>query len=253
MGKRQATEIFEEELSKRNMAFTILEPELYEIRVHGGTYTVSLQNVAREYEREGDPACIVHFVEQALRQSELPAWEDAGPRLYWSAEPSDQDFGETLREEITPTVSRVLVLADPHEERIRWLTQRELATWGVDIADLRAAAGQNLDRLLVGKKPEVSLVDGHQLGMIPVESVFKASLVFAPGFKDFVEADIGWPVLAVIPCRDFIYVIAESDKAFLGRLGGVVQREFRESGYPITTEVLRIADDGIRAIGAFPR
>jgi hypothetical protein len=31
-----------------------------------------------------------------------------------------------------------------------------------------------------------------------------------------------------------------------------VQREFRESGYPLTTEVLRVSDDGIESIGSFP-
>jgi hypothetical protein len=35
-------------------------------------------------------------------------------------------------------------------------------------------------------------------------------------------------------------------------MGSVVVNEFRSSGYPITTEVLRISDDGIEAIGRFP-
>jgi len=33
----------------------------------------------------------------------------------------------------------------------------------------------------------------------------------------------------------------------------VVVREFRSSGYPITTEVLRVSSEGIEAIGAFPK
>jgi hypothetical protein len=88
--------------------------------------------------------------------------------------------------------------------------------------------------------------------MIPIDSALKASLIFAPAFRRFVEADVGWPVLVVIPCRDFIYLLAEQDQALLGRMGGVVQKEFRESGYPITTEVLRLSDQGIEAIGKFP-
>jgi hypothetical protein len=90
------------------------------------------------------------------------------------------------------------------------------------------------------------------LGMVPINSVFKASTIFASNFKEFASKKFEWPVLAVIPCRDFIYILSEKDKALLNRMGAVVQREYRKSGYPITTEVLRVSDEGIRAIGSFP-
>jgi hypothetical protein len=98
----------------------------------------------------------------------------------------------------------------------------------------------------------VTDVHGAKLGMIPVSSVFKASVLFAPAFRAYVEPVLGWPVLATVPCRDFIYVIPESDQELLGAMGRVIQQEFRESSYPVSTEVLRLDDDGIEAIGAFP-
>jgi hypothetical protein len=88
--------------------------------------------------------------------------------------------------------------------------------------------------------------------MVPVSSVFKASVIFAPGFKRFASKKLEWPILAVIPCRDFIYILSEKDKALLNRMGQVVQKEYRESGYQITTEVLKVSDEGIKAIGKFP-
>jgi len=112
---------------------------------------------------------------------------------------------------------------------------------------------QNLARLLAGLRLKVELIDGMRLAMVPLDSVFKASVIFSPNFKAFITQELDWPVLAVIPCRDFIYAISERDRALLQRMGGVVQREFRESGYPVTTEVLRISDAGIEAIGAFPK
>ena len=116
-----------------------------------------------------------------------------------------------------------------------------------------SAAGTNMDRLIAGIEPEVPRkIDGMSLGMIPVDSVFKASVIFAPGFRQLVSTKIGWPVLVVLPCRDFLYVLAETDNALLARLGGVVQREFRNSGYPITTKVLRVSENGISAVGRFP-
>jgi len=76
-------------------------------------------------------------------------------------------------------------------------------------------------------------------------------VILAPSFREWVEPHLAWPVCVVVPCRDFIYVFKE-DQDLFGRLGGVVVREFKESGYPLTTEVLRISDEGIEAIGAYP-
>jgi len=127
-----------------------------------------------------------------------------------------------------------------------------LQKWNVSREDALAAADANMAELIAGKRPEVQEIDGMKLAMVPVSSVFKASVIFAPNFKDFVSDVVGWPVLVVIPCRDFIFVIPEKDKALLNRMGRVVQDEFRNSGYPVTTEVLRISDNEIEAIGKFP-
>jgi hypothetical protein len=48
-------------------------------------------------------------------------------------------------------------------------------------------------------------------------------------------------------------MIREKDKTLLNRMGRVVVNEYNRSGYPITTEVLRISDQGIEAIGEFPK
>jgi hypothetical protein len=247
-----AAGIFERELRRRKVAFTLLDDGAYVLDVGGGKLTVSLENVARDLRRDGDEAAIPRFVERCLSSLDVPAWNVARTRVYLSAERFDRDFGDTLREKVTDEVTRVLVVTDAAESKITWLTPRQRETWGVELAELEKAARTNLDALLAGKKLEVAEADGKKLGMVPVASAFKASLVFAPSFRRFVEPTLGWPVLAVIPCRDFIYVIAEKDKDLLGRMGAVVQREFRQSGYPITTEVLRLSDEGVEAIGKFP-
>jgi hypothetical protein len=87
--------------------------------------------------------------------------------------------------------------------------------------------------------------------MIPVDSPYKASTIFATAFKQLVEPALGWPVLVVLPCRDFVYVIADGSP-LVGKFGSVVVNEFKNSGYPITTEVLRVSDEGIEALGRFP-
>ena len=82
------------------------------------------------------------------------------------------------------------------------------------------------------------------------DSVFKASVIFAPKLRAFVERALGWPVLAATPCREFIYLFPNTDFELVGRSAGVVLREYANSGYPVTTEVWRISSKGVEAIGA---
>jgi hypothetical protein len=248
----EARRVFEQEMQRRGVKFSLKDDGRYKVEMGQGALTVSIENVARELERERDAAIIEQFIDRILSTLETPAWDVAQHHIYWCAERFDHDFGDTLRETVTDTVTRVLVVTDFEHGLITWLTPSHLAKWKVSIDEVRQMAARNLDQLLVGKRLEVSIAANARLGMIPIGSALKASVVFAASFKQFVVDALGWPVLVVIPCRDFVYVIAEADKDMLPRMGPVVQREFRSSGYPITTEVLRISDDGIEAIGAFP-
>jgi hypothetical protein len=67
-----------------------------------------------------------------------------------------------------------------------------------------------------------------------------------------VQPKIGWPVYVVIPSRDFVYLFSVQDGELIPRIGSVVVEEYKESGYPLTTDVLEISDTGIEPIGTFP-
>jgi hypothetical protein len=71
----------------------------------------------------------------------------------------------------------VLVLAEEEEGKITWITPDLLATWRVDRRALEAAARENLDRLLDHKSLEIEEIDGTKLGMVRLDSVFKASVI----------------------------------------------------------------------------
>jgi hypothetical protein len=152
---------------------------------------------------------------------------------------------------VTDEVARVLTLTDGEQTEITWVTPQMCEHWGVTVEQASSAAFANQDGLLSGIELDVAEGDGNALGMIPLASPYKASVIFAGAFKPFVEQVLGWPVLVVVPCRDFIYVVAD-DSPLVGQMGSVVVNEFRNSGYPITTAVLRLSDDGIEAIGHFP-
>jgi hypothetical protein len=246
-----ASELFETELRRRRVEFARADDGRYRLQVAGGELLVSLDNLERDFDRDGDPGAVVFFVDRVLGARALPDANAAREQIFWSAERFDNDFGDCIHEAVSQTVVRVLVVTNAEHSLITWLTPKHLQQWNLSLDEARSLAGRNLDALLADKQLETMESGDKRLGMIPVEPPFKASCIFAPGLQRFVSA-LGWPVLVVIPCRDFVFVLNEEDRELLDRLGAVVQREFRESGYPITTEVLRLSDDGIEAIGAFP-
>ncbi len=246
--------LFEAELSRRGIGYTREDDFTYQIQLDGVEVEVTLTNVVRNAGRDDDDdEVIAQYVDQviaALRRK-IPDWSSASRLLYFSAEPTDQEFGDVIREPATREVVRVLTLTDADQSCLTWVTPQMCATWGVTPREASAAAVANQDTLLDGIKIEVQEVDGNKLAMVPLDSPYKASIVFAPRFRQFVEAELGWPVLVVVPCRDFIYVVSNGSP-LLNRLASVVVREFRGSGYPITTEVIRVSDDGLVGIGKFP-
>jgi hypothetical protein len=248
-----ANAIFDEELSRRGFSFVMEDRDTYRVHLEGGEITVNLANVRRNAERDQDAAAIGRFVDKVLETfpSLRPAWDEASALLLWAAEPADQDFGGSIRVAVTNEVTRVLTLTDAGQTKITWVTPDMCETWGVTIEQAIAAAFVNQDRLLDGIALDVTEANGNALGMVLLDSPYKASVIFAKAFKRLVEPVLGWPVLAVVPCRDFIYVVAD-DSPLVSQMGSVVVNEFRNSGYPITTEVLRLSEEGIEAIGHFP-
>jgi hypothetical protein len=212
---------------------------------------VNLENVARNAERDDDPDEIRRFAAQVLdRPAEPPAWAEASGWLRFLAEPADVAIGDAIHVAVSDEVIHVLTLHEG-DEYMTFVTPDMCAAWGVSPETASAVALANQDRLLFGIALQVDDVDGHKLGMVPLDSPYKASVIFAPAFKELVTPALGWPVLVVIPCRDFIYVLAD-DSELVHRIGGVVIDEYQTSGYPITTQVLRVSDDGIEAIGSYP-
>ena len=71
--------------------------------------------------------------------------------------------------------------------------------------------------------------------------------------KSKVKVNFGFPFYAVIPVRDFCYIFSEKDfDFFAGIIGKVVVDEYKKSGYPITTEIIKFSDKGVEAVGKYP-
>jgi hypothetical protein len=247
--------VVESEMRKRHLKYTGPDADgTYETSIDGYIVRISVQNIARDYARDKDTAAIRRFAENALAGFGRPTWERVRDFIRFSLEPSDHDFGETIHDTVSKTISRVLVYTDAADSRISWITPDMLASWGTTKELAQKIALENMSRLIDTLSPQIDTVAGVSLGAVPLSSeAFKASIITAPNFKQFATKKLRWPVLVVIPCRDFVYLLSEADSAILNKMGKVVQDEYRKSGYPLTTEVFRISDDGIKAIGEFPK
>lgn len=244
--------LFEAELTRRGIDWVRDSADEYRIARDGGELCISLVNLRRNAVRDRDPSSVADFVDRVLgvRSFHTPDWTETSRFLLLSAEPAENKLDDTVATKVSDEVICVLTLTDADHSRITWVSSAMCERWGVTPDEAMATARRNQSDLLSGLTLEIRKTGDNKLGMVPVDSAYKASTLFAPSLKQFVEP-LGWPVLVVIPCRDFIYVLPDGSP-LVAKLGGVVVREFRESGYPITTEVFRVSDDGIEAIGRYP-
>ncbi|MDB5388147.1 MAG: hypothetical protein JWM11_3793 [Planctomycetaceae bacterium] len=253
-----ADAIFCEELSKRGISYSLTDEEdLYTILIDDQTLTVSLVNVRRNYERDGNASSIIQLVNQIDSElfEETPPWDAVRAYVRYSLEPSDYESGfeDVLFKPISDGLNQVFVYTSPDGSQIHWILESMLADWGTTPTQLAEQAEQNMAEIVRQTQFTVDDIKGNKLGMLTTDEVaFKASLILSPAFRDLAEPTHGWPVYVVVPCRDFVYVIRQDNVDFLSLLGEVVVREYRDSGYPITKEVLEISDSGIVAIGTYP-
>jgi hypothetical protein len=181
----------------------------------------------------------------------LPLWPEARGGIISLAEALHEGMEHVIADRVSQELYRVLTYVSADFARVEWLTESKLAAWRVRAEDVLAAAEENMMRLLAESQLTVQEAQGVRLGYFETEMPLKASLLLAPNFKEVVAEEIGWPILAVAPCRDFLYVWPASGTELIGRMGTVVLKEYERSGYPLTTEVLRVSDEGIEAVGRF--
>ena len=249
---RKVTALFLKEITDRGLPRPKVSADrTLRITIKDKEFTVNLDNIAKEYARDRDTKLISRFADAVIAsQKPIPPWGQAKAGIRFVAEPSDYEFGDALVDPITESLCRVLSYVNKDETVISWLTASHLDKWGRPKEVVMEAAARNMGVLLRKSPVEVETIDHFKLGMLATHSPLKASLIFSPNLKKIVSAKLGWPIYVVIPCRDFTYLFP--DTGLIERLGGVVVREFSKSAYPISTEVFRVSDTGIEAIGRFP-
>ncbi len=246
---------FKSQIEKHGMRIdSVDETELIYISQGEITLKVSLDNVRKNYERDKDTSHISDLVQTLVSYSiELPSkWTDVKNDIYISLFPNDYQFNDFLHSKITDEFSKVYVHSG--QDKLTWVTADDLKKWNITATDLDKQANSNADKLLSVTPISFDTIENRKLGLIEVEHTsLKAALLFAPTMKEKVKKDFGFPFYAVIPVRDFCYIFSEKDFDFFStKIGQVVVDEYKNSGYPITTEILKFTDKGVEAVGQYP-
>jgi hypothetical protein len=241
-------------LEARGARFERTGDASYRVIRGGHVVQINTENIRAEALRDDDPSAIGWFLDQALGGlPALPPWLQARDWVFPMVDSVDVDLGlDTLSVDLSDRVRQVLVVHQPGSHTVRFVSEADLSTWGISAEEAWTAARDALARIAADTKVELLTRGDLVLGMVHASEFHKASVIFAPSFRAQVPDALGWPVMAVAPARDFVYLLRKDDPEALGRLGAVVVREFRESGYPVSTEVWLLSDDGARAVGAYP-
>lgn len=123
--------------------------------------------------------------------------------------------------------------AEDAPERLRYLTEADLAAWTTRPEALRVLALANLRRVL----SDVEVRRGNGLAMVTAGGNFEASLLLLDSL--WTEAQIGLPEpwVVAVPARDLLLVTSLSTPAMVERLRGIAQKAHRESAYALTPEL----------------
>jgi hypothetical protein len=251
-----AKAIFEQRLHVLGAEFEIDENGLYAIKLEGNSLTVNLENVGKDYARDGDSDSVRRFADQVIENFNQPTqnWDSIQPHVRFQLESDDyaNGFEGVLHNRVGDGLVKVFVYVSEDQGRITWISDHTVSDWGVSADQIFATAERNMRTIVSQAKIEIQEGNGVTLGMISTEeTLFKASLLLADNFRELVEPGLGFPVYAVAPCRDFVFLVPRSSRGALGRLGGVVANEFNNSGHSITMDVLEVTDEGLFAIGTF--
>ncbi|WP_298325533.1 hypothetical protein [uncultured Dokdonia sp.] len=245
---------FKTQIEKEGMKIdSIDETDLIYILKGEVTLEVSLDNLRKNYERDKDKTHISDLVKTLVDYSiDVPTnWNDAKENIFISLYPNDFDFKDFVNAKVTDKTNKIYLHSE--NDRFTWISIVDLEKWNITESDLENQALKNADRILEESEIKFDTIENRKLGMLESEYTnLKSALLLAPTMKEKVKADFGYPFYAVIPVRDFCYLFSEEDfKFFSKRIGPVVVDEFKKSGYPITTEILKFSDDGINQFGFY--
>jgi len=222
---QRAKHLLECELQKHGISFWI-DPEsgrhAFE-RGDGLKVFLSLDSIQKELSEVRLAKRIEKLIESATALDSSPTWAVVRDSVFWCLEPTDYKDKPELSSSVSEHCIRCLVIDDQVRGRITWINQTDLARWQVSRDELESRASDNLNSELARATLHLNEAQGIQFLMLGSRLAFKASLLLASALRGKVEPEIGWPIYAIAPSRDFLWMWGEKDHpTFTNLLGSVV-------------------------------
>lgn len=183
--------------------------------------------------------------------AEGDTWAQARSSVLFCLEPSDHAHPSEYRTELSGQVDRVPAILDSVTGQLTWVDRSRLELWGVPLDQVETEALGNLASAAASSFVEWKQIHDVRVGYFNTSLPFESALLLAPGLRSIVASVIGWPIYAVVPHRDFVYIWAAEHAWFTERLAAVVRREYTAAKCPLSTEIFEIDDEGMRAVGVF--
>jgi hypothetical protein len=178
------------------------ETQQYRVQHQGRELLVSLDNLARAYDRDRDEACVASFVDNLLSPYvEEQSWEEVRRLILFALEPSDYAEPPPLRTPISDRVDRALVVVRAPRQNVSFITPPMVDKWQVSLAEVEATASRNLAAALAAAKLEYEDVDGVRLGFLGTELPIKAALILAPNLREVVSPVLEFHAALPSCCR----------------------------------------------------
>ena len=210
-------------------------------------FKVNISNLRKQYAVSPHEKTLNDFVELVINYKQaMPSWSEAKKQIFYYLYPSNYDFKHFVHETVSPKLSKIYVFSD--NGKLEWISNEDLTKWGISALELEKLAQLNSKEIYSSLRIELDTLEGHRY--ISIESnrpSFNSSFVLCSQFKDIISTEIGWPVYAIVPCRDQIYIFGEKDLTYMkSKLKNFVQKKHTESNDPLSLEILQISDEGIK-------
>ena len=175
---------FEAELVNRDISYSVTDDGRYELFVGDAKLTISIDNIRRDFDRDGDVSAVSRFVENVLKDLNFQTldWHEVRNFVRYSLEPSDYDmgFGDFVHNVINDELVQLYVFSSPDRSQISWISPSSVSDWGISVDELKSQAESNMSQLVENARLKTQDMNGNLLGMISTEiTEFKSSLVLS--------------------------------------------------------------------------
>jgi hypothetical protein len=156
-------------------------------------------------------------------------------------------IGDLLAAEFVPGVIRTVVIDAP--ESMTYVTREQLGSWDVTEATVWAEA----ERRSSGDSENVPAKSRNRRAepvlMVALGDGYDAARILLPDVRARAADVLGEPFYAAVPHRDALIMWSRSHDASGGRrLRELIQRDYEQSPYALTPEVLQVTREGVAVL-----